>query len=261
MFLSSSGLNPIWGPASADRRERLPAVAEQTLFPGLVVLLLAIAGACWSGWPRSSRRAPRRGGGLRRSVARLRDVRPRPLPPTGRCTSWCRAGRASASRRAYARSRPSRWPCWPPAARRAMLARLHRRRGLSTVACVLLVIGGSRRGRRLQARPLVPYIRTRRPRSGRAGRPQLIRCSRCGSRRRQPPLPAVVDRRLPAHGQRPQQHHSGADDLAAGRHDRLPDAASVGALRRLGVGPWFCTPIGSRERRGPAGASASTASA
>ena len=52
MFLDSSALNPIWGPASAGRRERLPAVAEQTLFPGLVALLLAIAGALWTGWPR-----------------------------------------------------------------------------------------------------------------------------------------------------------------------------------------------------------------
>jgi len=55
MFLASSALNPIWGSVSSDRRERLPAVAEQTLFPGLAALLLALLGATWGGWPRRLR--------------------------------------------------------------------------------------------------------------------------------------------------------------------------------------------------------------
>lgn len=56
MFLTSSQLNPVWGGASAGRRARLPAVAEQTLFPGVLVMLLALAGATWRSWPRRLRR-------------------------------------------------------------------------------------------------------------------------------------------------------------------------------------------------------------
>jgi len=55
-FLTSSALNPLWGPASDRRRAQLPAVAEQTLFPGLAAVILAALGALWPGWPRSARR-------------------------------------------------------------------------------------------------------------------------------------------------------------------------------------------------------------
>ncbi|MCW3016655.1 MAG: hypothetical protein JWO02_3747 [Solirubrobacterales bacterium] len=56
MFLASSALNPLWGRASAGIRDSLPAVPEQTLFPGALVLLLAAAGVGWSaGWPRRLR--------------------------------------------------------------------------------------------------------------------------------------------------------------------------------------------------------------
>lgn len=55
VFLASSALNPIWGSPTAGLRAGYPAVAEQTLFPGLVVLLLAIAGALWTPWPRAVR--------------------------------------------------------------------------------------------------------------------------------------------------------------------------------------------------------------
>jgi hypothetical protein len=57
MFATSSALNPIWGPVTAPLREDLPAVPEQTLFPGLVTLLLAALGAGWAAWPRGLRRA------------------------------------------------------------------------------------------------------------------------------------------------------------------------------------------------------------
>ena len=55
IFLASSELNPVWGRASDGVRDGLNAVPEQTLFPGLVVLLLAIAGALWPPWPRAVR--------------------------------------------------------------------------------------------------------------------------------------------------------------------------------------------------------------
>jgi hypothetical protein len=56
MFLASSALNPVWGRASAGVRDGLPAVPEQTLFPGAAVLLLALVGAGWSaGGPRRLR--------------------------------------------------------------------------------------------------------------------------------------------------------------------------------------------------------------
>ena len=55
MFLTSSSLNPIWGPIDSGLRAHLDAVPEQTLFPGLVVALLAFAGAFWKAWPRRLR--------------------------------------------------------------------------------------------------------------------------------------------------------------------------------------------------------------
>lgn len=53
IFLASSALNPVWGRASAGVRDSLPAVPEQTLFPGLAVLLLAAA-ALTRGRPASA---------------------------------------------------------------------------------------------------------------------------------------------------------------------------------------------------------------
>jgi hypothetical protein len=65
MFLASSALNPLWGRASAGVRDGLPAVPEQTLFPGVAVLLLALAGAGWSaGGPRRLRRGLLAAAGL-----------------------------------------------------------------------------------------------------------------------------------------------------------------------------------------------------
>jgi hypothetical protein len=55
IFLGSSALNPVWGPISAPVRDRLGAAPEQTLFPGLAILLLALAALTWGRWPRSLR--------------------------------------------------------------------------------------------------------------------------------------------------------------------------------------------------------------
>ncbi len=43
-LLVAPGENLVWGPATAPLRERLNAVPEQTLFPGLTILALALAG-------------------------------------------------------------------------------------------------------------------------------------------------------------------------------------------------------------------------
>jgi hypothetical protein len=57
VFATASALNPVWGPPTAALRKDLPAVAEQTLFPGVATLLLAVLGAGWAAWPRGLRRA------------------------------------------------------------------------------------------------------------------------------------------------------------------------------------------------------------
>jgi hypothetical protein len=53
MFATASSLNPVWGPITS--RANLPAVPEQTLFLGAATLGLAILGAFWPGWSRRLR--------------------------------------------------------------------------------------------------------------------------------------------------------------------------------------------------------------
>jgi hypothetical protein len=57
VFATASSHNPGWGPVTTGLRKDLPAVAEQTLFPGVATLLLAALGAAWTAWPRRLRRA------------------------------------------------------------------------------------------------------------------------------------------------------------------------------------------------------------
>jgi len=57
MFATASSLSPVWGPVTGGLRKDLPAVPEQTLFPGVATLLLAALGAGWALWPRGLRRA------------------------------------------------------------------------------------------------------------------------------------------------------------------------------------------------------------
>jgi hypothetical protein len=47
--------NTIWGPITAPIREPLHNIPEKTLFPGLVILLLAVFGARAGPWPRGLR--------------------------------------------------------------------------------------------------------------------------------------------------------------------------------------------------------------
>jgi len=54
-FISASEENLIWGPITATFRDDLSSIPEQTLFPGLLAVCLAIAGATWRGWPRALR--------------------------------------------------------------------------------------------------------------------------------------------------------------------------------------------------------------
>ena len=48
-FVTSSEFNPVWGSLTRSEREKLPAVGEQTLFPGATIALLAIVGLLFGG--------------------------------------------------------------------------------------------------------------------------------------------------------------------------------------------------------------------
>jgi len=55
MFAAAPETSLVWGRATSSVRDTLDAVPEQTLFPGLAILLLAIAGLGWKGYPRPLR--------------------------------------------------------------------------------------------------------------------------------------------------------------------------------------------------------------
>ncbi len=55
MFLTAPETSLIWGAATKPIRDGLHAIPEQTLFPGLIIVLLALAGLGWTGWPRALR--------------------------------------------------------------------------------------------------------------------------------------------------------------------------------------------------------------
>ncbi len=55
MFAAAPETSLVWGRATSSVRDSLDAVPEQTLFPGLAILLLAIAGLGWRGYPRALR--------------------------------------------------------------------------------------------------------------------------------------------------------------------------------------------------------------
>jgi hypothetical protein len=54
-FLVVPDENLVWGDATASLREELENVPEQTLFPGVIIVALAIAGLWWPGYPRGLR--------------------------------------------------------------------------------------------------------------------------------------------------------------------------------------------------------------
>ena len=54
-FLSAPDENLVWGGATAGFRDDLGTIPEKTLFPGLLTVLLAIAGAGWAGYARGLR--------------------------------------------------------------------------------------------------------------------------------------------------------------------------------------------------------------
>lgn len=55
IFLTASRTSLVWGGATSGLRDRMTAVPEKTLFPGLAILLLAVAGLGWRRWPRALR--------------------------------------------------------------------------------------------------------------------------------------------------------------------------------------------------------------
>ena len=56
IFLVAPDENMVWGAATSPLRDGLENIPEKTLFPGLVILALAIAGLSSSAYPRSLRR-------------------------------------------------------------------------------------------------------------------------------------------------------------------------------------------------------------
>jgi hypothetical protein len=54
-FLSAPDENLVWGGATASFRDDLGQIPEKTLFPGLLTVALAIAGAGWAGYGRGLR--------------------------------------------------------------------------------------------------------------------------------------------------------------------------------------------------------------
>jgi hypothetical protein len=54
-FIAAPETNLIWGSVTAPVRAGIDAVAEKTLFPGLAILLLALVGLGWRGYPRALR--------------------------------------------------------------------------------------------------------------------------------------------------------------------------------------------------------------
>jgi hypothetical protein len=55
VFLVAPDESLLWGDATAALRDELSNVPEKTLFPGLAIVALAIAGAGWRGYPRGLR--------------------------------------------------------------------------------------------------------------------------------------------------------------------------------------------------------------
>jgi hypothetical protein len=55
-FLAAGRDSLVWSDITAPVRDRFDAVAEQALFPGLVVVVLAVLGAGWGSWARPLRR-------------------------------------------------------------------------------------------------------------------------------------------------------------------------------------------------------------
>ncbi len=62
-LLAASGESRVWGEATAFVRDTLPWSPEQTLFPGLLVVVLAVAGLRWRGATRGLRIGLFVGGG------------------------------------------------------------------------------------------------------------------------------------------------------------------------------------------------------
>jgi len=54
-FIAAPETNMIWGSLTAPIRAGMDAVAEKTLFPGLLILLLALTGMGWRGYPKALR--------------------------------------------------------------------------------------------------------------------------------------------------------------------------------------------------------------
>jgi hypothetical protein len=241
IFLVAPDENLVWGGATTSLRDGLENIPEKTLFPGLVILALAIAGLSSSAYPRPLRRALgvgvvvvsilalgfRAGGGLLWPYRIVYELLPgwQAIRVPGRLVTMSSLGLALLA---------------GAGAQRAMLGgaarRLSRWGGGTAIAavCVLAIVV---EGRGLpfdpfdnQAQPSVPPVP---PSVARVPAPQLhLPAERAADNRRYllwstDGFPAIVNGRSslnPAFTER----------LIA-RMEPFPDRSTVGLLSRLGV--------------------------
>ena len=225
-FLSASSENLIWGPITAVFRNDLSSVPEQSLFPGLLAVCLAIAGATWRGWPRGLRIGLAVGvigisvlalgfeaeGGLLWPDRVLYDLLPgwHGIRTPGRLMTFASLALAllaagGAQRVLTALSgRVSRAALAP-----------------AVVALFALVIAIEGRGLPFDptdamTQPPIP------PPAVATGAPAPQLNLPAPAAERQPALPALVDRRLPGDGQRPLEHDPAVHHEPDREHGRFP---------------------------------------
>ena len=223
VFAVAPGENLIWGGATSAMRDELQNPQEKTLFPGLVILGAGDRRR-WSRArsPRGSdrpRRRRRRGSASSRSASRTGGL---PVAVPDRLRAASRAGTGSAP--------PGRLFTFATLGL-ALLAGAGaspRWRGAAAPGAATrgAVGGGRRRGaRRSRSRSRAAGCRSTRPTARRSPGSAGARPTSRRSRRRsctcppqladrQPPLPAVVDRRLPRARQRPLEHRAGVHTQA-----------------------------------------------
>ena len=245
--------------------------------PGLAIVLLALAGLGWRGYPRPLRiglGARRRWSSRSCRSGSTRAWAASTLPPALRASpGWqgIRVARAAAhahvARARAARGRRRGQRGWRPSQRR------RGRRAARASSPARWCSRSSSRARGSASAATArhsPGSRTRpcrsRPRASPGARAAAAPARRAGG---QPPLPAVVHRRLPEDGQRAQQLRAGLLRDVLSATAVLPGRASVTRLREIGVRTVVVhsdrpAPPAARARPGPrrgAGARAASAGA
>ena len=269
MYLAPPGANTVWSGVTVEQRRKLKFVPEQTLFPGLAVVVLSIvclgsactrgdcAGGCFAGvlllawlalgfhagsfpWPYELVYHHLPGWESSRTPSRLNTL-------TSLGLALLAAGGATAVAARVRRPRAR-------AALGALLvgARAARGRGV-------LVLGRWRAGPGAPDRPAG---------AGRPARPRYAPAPPADVARGQPPLRALVDRRLPADRERARELPAVAHDLDRHGCRCLPGRTLGSAAALAGSADGRAAPepgaghlVGGRRARSRSPASASRASA